>query len=945
MSRQHTFYAKPPLDSPRLRVRGLGIRDRALPGTIDRPHGTGDFLLLCAHDPAEIGPDHGPLASGEVVLWEPGQRQCYRSRAGLRHSWLHCDGSLVRSQVRHSGLPTAQAMAPGSGRCVILALNALLREMQSPYPNEDIAAAILQALMLALARNHRGNRGSGLPEPYAAIVREIDAGAAQRLHLPGLAARAGVSVQHFGRTFRALVGESPIAYQQRLRLQHAGWLLHDVERPVGKIAAEVGYRDIFQFSRAFTRHFGCSPRAWRKRPPQPPVADSRDLARWGEPLVVEHFADDSWRGRWLEMARDTWRREGGRIITSAVGGSVLIHPRRFEAPCAIEYDAEIMPGSPPCDLSCVWWEGDDLAGNVGRLFGYQHPGYMVQIGAHDNQYSVIHRNPGHERVAFSLRRPNPGRVHAVRVEFEHDAVRAYVDGDLWLEHRDLFPVASGYLALYGYYPGKAFANVRIWSKGVPERISVLAIGDAAYMRGNWREAAGEWRKVVDSHPGTILAEDARLRAGLALWRAHDREAAEVSWSGLAGERGAIAATMRLQGMWDDGDLAEFARAFAGLWREHPGLHNRLGALWSSCVSISESRPPLIAEPLFTALIALRERVFPEDPATNFAAGSLLIRCGRATEVVVAKTRPLPMGEALNSLGRHREKLALPELRPFDHMTGHLAMGMIDASLSGCHPLDLGFILAKAGRIAEARVRGESAVVNVLCGDPAAALDKAPDTPATVWDDVLVDAARIQLGDVATVAARPASSDGWIAQTLLRREDGPADAWRGSPAQHRQACWMRALEDHGSPDLALSAAIAAGEIDHSLWSGWFIPWFALPMISGRWAGRAGKAALARRVEEAADTLALRAYFLARLIAGSCTRGEFLEQPIRSEAPAWYAIGSAMKAELACNTGSARAAWTDYRSLPVQNRLLERFTVDPLIERFAAWRLRTLGEARE
>jgi AraC-like DNA-binding protein len=945
MSRQHTFYAKPPLDSPRLRVRGLGIRDRATPGTIDRPHGTGDFLLLCAHDAAEIGPEHAPLAAGEVVLWEPGQRQHYRNRAGLRHSWLHCDGSLVRSQVRHSGLPTGTAMAPGSGRCVIQALDALLREMQSPYPSEDIAAAILQALMLALARYQRdslGGRGSGLPEPYAAIVREIEAGAAQRLHLPGLAARAGVSVQHFGRTFRALVGESPIAYQQRLRLQHAGWLLHDVERPVGEIAAEVGYRDIFQFSRAFARHFGCAPRAWRKRPPQPPVADSRDLARWGEPLVEERFEDESWRGRWLEMAKGTWRREGGRIVTSGVAGSVLIHPRRFEAPCAIEYEAEILPGSPPCDISCVWWEGDDLAGNVDHFFGYQHPGYMVQLGAHDNSYSIIHRNPFYERVAFSLRRPSAGRVHAVRVEFEHDGVRAYVDGELWLEHRDLFPVSSGYLALYGYYPGKAFGNVRIWSKGVPERISVLAIGDAAYMRGNWPEAAREWRKVVDSHPGTVLAEDARLRAGLAWWRAGNRLAAEAAWTNLEGERGAIAATMRLQGKWDDGDLAGFARAFAALWRDHPLQHNRLGALWSSCVSVGDSRPPVVAEPLYAALLALRERVFPDDPATTYAAGGLLVRCGRAEEVVRSHARPLPVADALRRLGLYERLLGRPEAGPFDRMAGNLWCGRIDAALPSCHPLDLGLILAKAGRLDEARAQGHPAVVGLLTGDPGAALRTDPATPPTGWDAEMADAARIQLGEAEAVAERPRVANGsWIAQALLRREDRPDAQWSGHPEHLRQARWVRALEDDGRPDAKQTAALAAEPIHHDQWGGWFIPWFALPLVTGRLAGRAGAAVLHRRAAETAGTFAQRAHWLARLVAGEVAREEFLAQPIRAEAPAWFAIGSALRAEIAGDGAQARAAWRSFRALPVRDRLLERLTVDPLVERFAAWRERMLG----
>jgi AraC-like DNA-binding protein len=945
MSRPRVLYAKPPLASPRLRIRGFGIRDRLPPGTVDRPRGTGDYLMLCPHGPLDLGEAGTAMAAGEVVLWEPGQRQLYRARGSISHSWLLCDGSLVASHVRNSNLPTAQAMAPGSARAVVRALRELLRELQAPFPAEDIAATILQGLFLNLARNQRRLAGSGLPEPYAGIVREIDAGADRRLHLAGLARRAGKSERQFTRTFRALVGESPIAYQQRLRLQHAGFLLHDVERSVGEVAAAVGYQDLFQFSRAFARHFGCSPRAWRKQPPPPPVADSRDQARWGAPLVEERFGDDGWRARWLEMSDGTWRRDGERIVTCGPGGSVLINQRRFEAPCAIEYSAEITPGSSPSDLSCVWWEGDDLVANRGRFFDYDHPGYMVQFGAHSNSYSTIHRNPGAQRVSFSTRCPVPGRVHAIRVEIEHDAVRAYVDGELWLEHRDLFPAASGYFALYGYFPGKAFFDVRIWSKGVPERISVLAIGDDAYLRGNWRAAARAWRRVMDSHPDTPLAADAQLRTGLAEWRSGDRPAAEAAWRGLTGMRADLAATMRLEGAWEYGDIAGFVRSFTALWRTQPAMRARLGALWSVCVASGLGLPPLPREPGLRAMLALREAVFPDDEATAIYAAHLLIDFGRAADVLTLTTQVVPVVEALRALGRNREILARKGAVLYERQMANLALGRIDDALAlePLLPWDRGFILAKAGRHDQARLHGDQALVGVLCGDPAPTLATAPDAPAVNTHAELADAARLQLGQVAIAADRPVHRDGcWIAQALLRREDRP-ERWWGSRALLHQARWVRALEDTGAADPALTAAVEADAIAHDRWGGWFIPWFALPFIAGRLAGRAGAAALARLARQTDGTFAQRPHFLALLLAGRTTRTAFLAQPIRSEAEAWHAIGTALRAELDGDAAGARRAWQAYAALPMQRRLLDRYAVEPLVERFARWRLDVLASA--
>lgn len=264
-ARQRTFFVRPPLASPRFCVRGIGIRDVLPACTIDRPRGTSDYLILCPHDQLEIDPSGTRLRPGEVIVWAPGARQFYRNRAGLRHSWIHCHGSLIDDLMRRCGVTTGAAIAPGSAALCDRALDALRCELLNPRPDEDITACIMQAWLLALARNQRRDHAPAPPAPYAAIRTQIDNGFAEQLHLDSLAARAGVSVQHFGRTYRALFGESPIAYQLRLRLEHAAWLLRDVERSISAIADDVGYADLYQFSRAFARRYGCSPRRWRQR--------------------------------------------------------------------------------------------------------------------------------------------------------------------------------------------------------------------------------------------------------------------------------------------------------------------------------------------------------------------------------------------------------------------------------------------------------------------------------------------------------------------------------------------------------------------------------------------------------------------------------------------------------------------------------------------------------
>ena len=54
------------------------------------------------------------------------------------------------------------------------------------------------------------------------------------------------------------LGVSPHRWLTELRMQRAALLLEE-QRPVKEIARCVGYADVFQFSRAYKRRFGCSP--------------------------------------------------------------------------------------------------------------------------------------------------------------------------------------------------------------------------------------------------------------------------------------------------------------------------------------------------------------------------------------------------------------------------------------------------------------------------------------------------------------------------------------------------------------------------------------------------------------------------------------------------------------------------------------------------------------
>jgi AraC family transcriptional regulator len=103
-----------------------------------------------------------------------------------------------------------------------------------------------------------------------ADLREIIRLVEQSLDEPGLdagelASRACLSRFHFDRLASALLGEAPGAFRRRIVLERAAHRLVSTSVTVIQLGAEAGYTSPDAFTRAFSRAYGITPAAYRRR--------------------------------------------------------------------------------------------------------------------------------------------------------------------------------------------------------------------------------------------------------------------------------------------------------------------------------------------------------------------------------------------------------------------------------------------------------------------------------------------------------------------------------------------------------------------------------------------------------------------------------------------------------------------------------------------------------
>ncbi len=251
---------------------------------------------LHVHDCLEIGYCHSgsgifavedkvlSFRAGDVSVINDREMHLARSARGTGSEWTFMSLDPVRLVGMHPEEGSILGIGPLGGPN--------FRNILSGEKNPDIARIVREIIsemkarkpayrssvrglvMTLMARLHR-LPGVSRAESKEPTVNRIKRLAPALQHMAGhlgepvgmeqLAALIHVSPTHFRRLFKKSLGESPMRYFTRLRVQMAAALLETTNRTVLDISMEVGYPSISSFNRHFRNTMGMSPRQWRRR--------------------------------------------------------------------------------------------------------------------------------------------------------------------------------------------------------------------------------------------------------------------------------------------------------------------------------------------------------------------------------------------------------------------------------------------------------------------------------------------------------------------------------------------------------------------------------------------------------------------------------------------------------------------------------------------------------
>jgi AraC-like DNA-binding protein len=247
--------------------------------TLHDPSTTSSGDCEAVRDIADAAQPAMTLPRPEIVTDSQGAR-LVSGRLGFDHShpmhWWSLLPSVVMATAQANSLPWLEST-----------LDFIAVEAQARRPgSQTLIGRLSELLVLHVIRTHLTTLDGALntsSNNWLAALTEPQVGAALALlhtdparawRVGCLARKVGMSRSAFAARFTRLVGQPPLHYLTRIRMQLAAELLRGSGVGTAQIAERVGYVSDTAFCKAFKRAFGQAPGAYRRVVAKAPLASA-----------------------------------------------------------------------------------------------------------------------------------------------------------------------------------------------------------------------------------------------------------------------------------------------------------------------------------------------------------------------------------------------------------------------------------------------------------------------------------------------------------------------------------------------------------------------------------------------------------------------------------------------------------------------------------------------
>ena len=233
---------------------------------INRPEGSGDYLLLYFMTPMKVYMDGGTRMAkeGAFLLYTPGEAQVYQAVRRFKNSFVHftCDDD---SFITAYDLPVNQIMYPPYPDT----LNAFFKSIyvesvtKQDYYQEQIDKLMYQLLICLSRQLHTFPEGfkdrAGLFEQFRKARTEILTHIDREWDADSMAALTNLGTSQFYNYYKLFFNRSPKSELLDARIERSKYLLRVEKLPVGQAAVQAGFDNLPHFTRYFKKMCGMTP--------------------------------------------------------------------------------------------------------------------------------------------------------------------------------------------------------------------------------------------------------------------------------------------------------------------------------------------------------------------------------------------------------------------------------------------------------------------------------------------------------------------------------------------------------------------------------------------------------------------------------------------------------------------------------------------------------------